>query len=67
MIEIFTWIGIFFCIKQSAKFSGLNLAFFSFTGLRLKLEAKITSTKGSKKVLKMREDSNFLITTILCY
>ena len=29
------WLGIFFCITQSAMFSGLNLAFFSFTRLRL--------------------------------
>ncbi len=65
MIEILTWIGIFFCITQSAIFSGLNLAFFSFTRLRLELEAKSASTKSAKKVLKMREDSNFLLTTIL--
>ncbi len=46
-------------------FSGLNLAFFSFTRLRLELEAKSASTKSARKVLKMREDSNFLLTTIL--
>lgn len=65
MNELFIWIGIAFCLSQSAMFSGLNLAFFSFTRLRLELEAKSASTKSARKVLKMREDSNFLLTTIL--
>jgi hypothetical protein len=45
-------------------FSGLNLAFFSISKLRLEIESK----KGSKhalKVAKLRQDSNFLLTTIL--
>ncbi len=45
-------------------FSGLNLAYFSISRLRLEVEA----TAGNKAVLpilKMREDSNFLLTTIL--
>nr|WP_321452924.1 CNNM domain-containing protein [uncultured Carboxylicivirga sp.] len=61
----FTWIGIGFCLSQSALFSGLNLAFFSFTRLRLEIEAEGSSSKGAQKVLKMRKDSNFLLTTIL--
>lgn len=65
MNEIFIWIGIFFCITQSAMFSGLNLAFFSFTRLRLEIEAEGATSKGAQKVLKMRKDSNFLLTTIL--
>lgn len=65
MIETFTWIGILFCITQSAIFSGLNLAFFSFTRLRLELESINASTKSASKVLSMRKDSNFLLTTIL--
>ena len=28
-MEIFLWVGIIFCVSQSAMFSGLNLAFFS--------------------------------------
>ena len=58
------WIGILFCISQSAMFSGLNLAFFSVSKLRLQIE----SSQGNRhaiKVLRMREDSNFLLTTIL--
>lgn len=46
-------------------FSGLNLAFFSFTRLRLEIEAESASSKAAGKVLKMRMDSNFLLTTIL--
>jgi len=65
MNEIFTWVGIFFCLTQSAMFSGLNLAFFSFTRLRLEIEAESRSSGGINKVLKMRDDSNFLLTTIL--
>ncbi len=58
-----TWIGIFFCVTQSAMFSGLNLAFFSLSKLRLQIESSENS--GAVKILKMREDSNFLLTTIL--
>jgi len=46
-------------------FSGLNLAFFSLTRLRLEIEAETSSKNGARKILKMREDSNFLLTTIL--
>ena len=65
MNETFTWLGILFCVTQSAMFSGLNLAFFSFTRLRLEIEAEGSPSKGAQKVLKMRKDSNFLLTTIL--
>ena len=65
MNEIYIWIGIFFCVTQSAMFSGLNLAFFSFTRLRLEIEAESSPLKGAMKVLAMRSDSNFLLTTIL--
>lgn len=65
MSDAFIWIGIAFCLSQSAMFSGLNLAFFSLTRLRLEIEAESSSMKGAKKVLSMRKDSNFLLTTIL--
>ncbi len=58
------WLGILFCISQSAMFSGLNLAFFSVSRLRLEVE-KGQGNKAADKVLKMREDANFLLTTIL--
>ena len=57
------WIGIAFCVTQSAMFSGLNLAFFSLSRLRLEVEAK--HSPQAAKVLAMRQDSNFLLTTIL--
>ena len=65
MNELFIWLGIVFCITQSAIFSGLNLAFFSLTRLQLEIEAETASTKSVGKILSMREDSNFLLTTIL--
>lgn len=65
MNDIFIWLGIFFCITQSAIFSGLNLAFFSLTRLRLEIEAEASPKTGAAKVLSMRKDSNFLLTTIL--
>ena len=57
------WLGIIFCLTQSAMFSGLNLAFFGLSRLQLEVEAE-TNPKA-QRVLKMREDSNFLLTTIL--
>ena len=63
-MELIIWLGILFCLSQSAMFSGLNLAFFSVTRLRLEIEAS-NNNPAAQKVLKMREDSNFLLTTIL--
>ena len=61
---MFVWLGIIFCISQSALFSGLNLAVFSVS--RLRLEVKVSSgNKDAARVLKLREDANFLLTTIL--
>lgn len=57
------WLGIVFCLTQSAMFSGLNLAFFGLSRLQLEVEAE--SNPKAKRVLKMRQDSNFLLTTIL--
>lgn len=59
-----TWIGIGFCISQSAMFSGLNLAFFSISKLQLEIESQ-KNNKHAIKIAKLRKDSNFLLTTIL--
>ena len=62
--QLVTWVGIFFCLSQSAIFSGMNLAAFSISRLRLEVQA----TAGdplAKKVLLLRQDANFLLTTIL--
>jgi len=63
-MELATWLGILFCVTQSAMFSGLNLAFFSISKMRLKIEISHKSI-AAEKVFRMREDSNFLLTTIL--
>jgi len=58
------WLGIFVCISQSAMFSGLNLALFGISRLRLEVEAT-SGSKAAKRILQLRQDSNFLLTTIL--
>lgn len=63
-MNVLIWIGILFCISQSAMFSGLNLALFSLDKLHLEVEAS-KSNSHAKKILKMRDDANFLLTTIL--
>lgn len=63
-IEVIYWIGIVFCLTQSAMFSGLNLAYFSLSRLQLEVESK-RGNENAEKILLMREDSNFLLATIL--
>ncbi len=63
-VDVFTWLGILFCLSQSAMFSGLNLAMFGVSRLRLEVEAS-SGNNSAKKILAMRKDSNFLLTTIL--
>ncbi len=63
-LDTLAWIGIVFCLSQSAMFSGLNLAFFSLSRLQLEVEAK-QGNRSAAKVLAKRQDSNFLLTTIL--
>lgn len=64
MTELFTWFGILFCVTQSAMFSGLNLAVFSVNRLNLEVEVE-SGSKSAQRVLKLRQDSNFVLTTIL--
>jgi len=45
-------------------FSGLNLAFFSITRLRLEVEASVGNRKA-QQVLDLRKDSNYVLTTVL--
>lgn len=59
-----TWLGIVFCLSQSAIFSGLNLAFFSISRLRLEIEVANGNT-SAEKVLSLRNDSNMLLATVL--
>ena len=60
----FHWAGIVFCLSQSALFSGLNLAAFSISRLRLEVEVAVGNPLA-KKVLALRQDANYLLTTIL--
>jgi len=63
-LDTLVWLGIIFCISQSAMFSGLNLAFFSLNMLELEVEAS-HNNRAAQRILSMRQDSNFLLTTIL--
>jgi CBS domain containing-hemolysin-like protein len=63
-MDTLIWVGIGICLLHSAMFSGLNLAFFSLSRLRLEAEAAAGHRKAAK-VLTLRRDSNFLLTTIL--
>lgn len=63
-MTVLTWIGILFCLSQSAILSGLNLGLFA----RSKLELQVAAKKGdprAERVLRLREDSNFALVTIL--
>ncbi len=59
-----TWIGIGVCIVHSAMFSGLNLALFGLTRLRLEVEAG-SGSRHAEEILRLRKNSHFLLTTIL--
>ncbi|UCE66696.1 MAG: DUF21 domain-containing protein [Candidatus Zixiibacteriota bacterium] len=63
-VTIITWIGIGICILHSGMFSGLNLALFGVTRLRLEVEVS-GGNKSAERILKLRQDSHFLLTTIL--
>ncbi|MFW6378094.1 MAG: DUF21 domain-containing protein [Bacillota bacterium] len=63
-MEVIIWLGIFICLSQSAMFSGLNLAFFNISKLKLELEVEKGNQKA-EKILELREDANLLLVTIL--
>ncbi len=62
--ELVIWLGIIFCVSQSAMFSGMNLAMFNLSRLRLEVEVA-AGNQLANKILDMRQDSHFLLTTIL--
>ncbi len=62
--HLLTWIGIALCLSQSAMLSGLNLAYFSLNKLDLQVRAKKNDPRA-QAVLKLREDANFVLVTIL--
>jgi metal transporter CNNM len=59
-----TWLGIAACVLQSGGFSGLNLALFGISALRLESEAA-AGNDDAARLLELRRDSNFLLTTVL--
>jgi len=64
MNEIFTWMLIILCLIQSAIFSGLTIGIFGLGRLKLEIEAG-ADNKDAIKILQIRKDSNFLLTTML--
>jgi hypothetical protein len=64
ILDVFIWVGILICVSQSAMFSGLNLAMFGVSRLRLEVEVA-SGNRSAQRVMEMRRDSNFLLTTIL--
>lgn len=61
---LLTWLLIFCCILFSGIFSGLTLSLFGLGRLRLESEAEAGDISAIK-ILKLREDSNFLLSTLL--
>ncbi len=47
-MEVIIWIGIFICLSQSGILSGLNLAFFNISKLKLELEVEKDNKKAKK-------------------
>jgi len=58
------WTGIILCIVQSAMFSGLNLAVFSLSQLRLQIDAD-GGDADAARVLELRKNSNQVLATIV--
>ena len=63
-MTLIIWLGILVCISQSAMLSGLNLACFTISKLQLEMEASKNNVHA-RKLLELRQDSNFLLVTIL--
>jgi CBS domain containing-hemolysin-like protein len=62
--SLFIWVSIAFCIIQSAIFSGLNLAIFSVSKLRLEVEAA-GGNRDAISLLGLRKDSNLTLSAVL--
>ncbi len=61
---VLTWLGMLVCLSQSALLSGLNLGLFSLSRLELQVEAKKGDMRAVR-VLRLRDDANFSLVTIL--
>ncbi len=58
------WLGIVFCLSQSAILSGLNLGFFSLSKLDLEVEIR-KGNDQAERVQELRQDANLALVTIL--
>ena len=63
-MEAWVWVGIVLSLAQAGVFSGLNLAVFSVSKLRLEVEAA-GGNQHADRVLELRRDSHLLLATIL--
>ena len=63
-MDLLIWSGIGVCLVHSGVFSGLNLALLGVSRLRLEAEEK-SGNRYASRVLELRRDSNFLLTTVL--
>jgi CBS domain containing-hemolysin-like protein len=59
-----TWLLVLICLLQSALFAGLTIGLFGLSRLRLEIEAE-SNNEYAEKILIIRKDSNFLLTTLL--
>src|SRR5260370_30459163 len=62
--SIWIWLGIIACITLSALFSGLNLAIFSLSQLRLQIEID-GGNKDAARILDLRRNSNQVLATVI--
>src|SRR5580704_1121520 len=62
--SISIWLSIVACITLSALFSGLNLAIFSLSPLRLQIEVD-GGNKNAERVLDLRRNSNDVLATVI--
>jgi metal transporter CNNM len=64
MDELLRWIGVALCVTQSGMLSGLNLAVFSVSRLKLQAAAD-TGDADARRVLALRADANYTLVSIL--
>ena len=63
-LDALNWIGIAVCLAHSAMFSGLNLALFGLSQLRLEVAAE-AGDAAAGTILELRQDVHLLLATIL--
>lgn len=63
-MKLLVWLGIIACISQAAVLSGLNLAVFSVSRLRLEVEAASGNVQA-RTLLGLRARSNLVLSTII--